>query len=394
MRDQAVSRVAAAVVAFTLMAVTAAAQPPVRQMSGKPLPVSDLSPGTITVRVLRGSLANPVTDHPVVLTGTGQPITVKTNASGRAEFTGLTPGARVSAEATVDGEKLLSEPFEVPHAGGIRLMLVTAADPGAAPSEPRVPTAAGSIALGDETRFVFEFGQDGFNVFNIIPIVNAAATPVDAAPVVFELPDAAEQVSLMDGSTPQASVAGRRVTVTGPFAPGATVLQFAYTIELRRSTMTLTQKIPADLPQLTVIVQKMGQTDVTSAQFARQRDMQAEGQVYILGHGPAIKAGGAFTLNFTGLPHQPAWPAYTALAIAAAILIGGAWFSMRVAPPTVDAASAKLRARRDRLFAELTDLEAEHRRGAVDPARYEARRRELIESLERVYAQMDEEAAA
>jgi hypothetical protein len=42
----------------------------------------------------------------------------------------------------------------------------------------------------------------------------------------------------------------------------------------------------------------------------------------------------------------------------------------------------------------LTDLEQQHQNGAVDPDRYAERRRELIGDLERVYAELDEEAAA
>ena len=47
----------------------------------------------------------------------------------------------------------------------------------------------------------------------------------------------------------------------------------------------------------------------------------------------------------------------------------------------------------NRLFADLTDLEDQHRTGAIDPERFAQRRRELVAALERVYAALDEEAA-
>jgi hypothetical protein len=59
----------------------------------------------------------------------------------------------------------------------------------------------------------------------------------------------------------------------------------------------------------------------------------------------------------------------------------------------VDERRKRLDTRRDRLFAELTTLEQQHREQAIDPERYAARRRELVKALERVYAQLDDEAA-
>ena len=102
--------------------------PDARQMSGVPLPVGDLPPGTVTVRVVRGSMANVIQDQPVELTGGPSPRSEKTNQSGRAEFTGLAPGTRVRASTTVNGERLESQEFAVPATGGIRVALV-ATDP-------------------------------------------------------------------------------------------------------------------------------------------------------------------------------------------------------------------------------------------------------------------------
>src|SRR5205085_1762118 len=72
-----------------------AQMPDPRQMSGIPLPVGDLSPGTVTARVIRGQLSNPVDDQVVELTGAGGTKTARTDKAGRATFTGLTPGTRV-----------------------------------------------------------------------------------------------------------------------------------------------------------------------------------------------------------------------------------------------------------------------------------------------------------
>jgi hypothetical protein len=77
-------------------------------MSGVPLPVADLPPGTVTVRVVRGAMTNVIPGQLVELTGGPSTLSAKTNDAGRAEFSGLQPGTRVRASTTVNGERLES----------------------------------------------------------------------------------------------------------------------------------------------------------------------------------------------------------------------------------------------------------------------------------------------
>ena len=63
----------------------AAQMPDARQMSGIPRPDPQLATGTVTVRVARGSFANPVVSLTVDLTGGSSPKQATTNAEGRAE---------------------------------------------------------------------------------------------------------------------------------------------------------------------------------------------------------------------------------------------------------------------------------------------------------------------
>src|SRR5204862_957653 len=90
-----------------------AQMPDPRQMSGIPLPVADLPAGTVTVRVVRGAITNVLTGQLVELTGGPSPLSAKTNDAGRAEFSGLQPGARVKAVTTVNGERIESQEFAV-----------------------------------------------------------------------------------------------------------------------------------------------------------------------------------------------------------------------------------------------------------------------------------------
>jgi hypothetical protein len=381
--------------------VDARQMPDPRQMSGVPLPVADLPAGTVTVRVIRGSLANPVASQTVELVGAGSPSRGVTNDSGRAEFTGLAPGTRVRAVATVGGERVESQEFAVPPRGGIRLMLVaadrsdtsaTSSDPAGSPAAPAQP---GSVVLGDESRFVFEVGEDGLSVFYILQIQNATAALVQPEkPIVFELPANAGRATLLEGSSPQAAVSGRELKVAGPFAPGRTLVQLAFTVPMRASNLEIEQKLPLTLMHVAVVTQKVGDMRFNSPQIAEQRDMPAQGNLYIAGRGGAVQAGEVLRFSFSGLPHHSTWPRNLALVLAALVLAGGVWSSLRggsAAP--LDARRQELETARDRLFEELTALELRHREHQIDPDHYAERRRELIIALERVYTALDDSVA-
>jgi hypothetical protein len=170
-------------------------------------------------------------------------------------------------------------------------------------------------------------------------------------------------------------------------------VQFAYTLPYSGDTHTLTQRIPAALAQLSVAVQKVGQTKVSSAQLSSQREMTAEGQPYIVGQGPPLPAGTDITFVLSGLPHAPTWPRNAAVALAMIVLASGAFAALR--GKTGGATERRrLEGERERLFAELTALEAAHRAAAIAPRAYASRRREIVAALEGVYAALDETAAA
>lgn len=389
------------VAAFVVTAGIASAQmPDPKQMSGLPLPVGNIPVGTVTVRVIRGQLTKPLPGETVELAGPAMtPRSAKTDESGRAQFSGLAPGTRVHATATIDGETLESREFEVPSQGGIRLMLVaTDAAAGKGGEGPRASgqgAVPGSVALGQQSRFVIELGDDGLNVFNILQIVNSTSAPVQvASPLVFTLPPEARGAGLLEGSTPNAIAAKGNITVKGPFPPGNTVVQFAYTLPFAGDTMTIRQTMPASMAQLIVVAQKSGDMRMSSPQIAQHREMPAEGQTYMLGQGPGLNAGDTVAITLTGLPHEARWPRYLALTLAAAVLVGGAFLARRRTADPDDLRQRKLHADRDRLLAQLATLEEQHRHGSVDEGRYTSRRAELLASLERVYAALDEGVAA
>jgi hypothetical protein len=305
--------------------------PDPKQMSGMPLQVPDLPVGTVTARVIRGQLSNPLEGQTVQLIGAGSAQTSKTDSAGRATFSSLTPGTRVRMSVTVDGEKIESQEFDVPGQGGVRVMLV-ATDPATearAAEEKKLseePAVDGAVVLGDQSRFVIEIGDDTLNVFNIMQIVNTAKRRVQTqAPLVFELPKDAVGAGLLEGSSQNAVAAGNKVTVNGPFAPGTTTVQFAYSLPLGSESISIDQRMPAPLTQVSVVAQKAPGMELASPQLKEHRDMSAEGQAYIVGQGGSVGAGQIVTLTLSGLPHRPTWPRNVALLLAGVILVAGGW---------------------------------------------------------------------
>jgi len=257
------------------------------------------------------------------------------------------------------------------------------------------PAQPGAVVLGDDSRFVFEFGDGSISVFNILQILNTGQTPVDlSGPMIFELPTGATGATVLQGSSKQATAVNGRIVVAGPFAPGPTLVQFGYSMPYSSGTLTFEQAMPAPLGRLLVLAQKSGEMRLASPQMTEQREMTAEGNVYVVGQGPAVAAGSPIAFQFSGLPHAPRWPRFVALGLAALILAIGAWASWRPSRPTAKTgAVSRLEARRTQLFAELTGLEQQQRDGQIDAAAYARRRAEIVSALERIYAEIDRQAA-
>src|SRR4051812_28988266 len=95
------------------------------RMSGIPRPDAQVPAKTVTVRLIRGELANRVTNHEVVLEGADGKVVQKqkTDEDGRATFSGL-GGGPFRAKASADGVDLTSQPIELPPEVGVRVMLV------------------------------------------------------------------------------------------------------------------------------------------------------------------------------------------------------------------------------------------------------------------------------
>jgi hypothetical protein len=391
------SRVAVAALLILCVPGALAAQfqmPDPKQMSGIPRPVTDLPDGSISVRLIRGQLSNNITNHVVELRVGDRLLKANTDAAGRAQFDSVTAGATVRAVADVDGEHLESQEFAAPRQGGIRLMLV-ATDASKSAAGQTLTPVAGQIVIGS-ARFVIEPREDTIDLYYILDVTNGGARPVTTGePFAFVMPAGSGHCSMLEGSSPIARVNGTRVTVQGPFPPGSTAVQVACGVAASDSSLTVEQRFPAGIERPAVIVKRVGATRLVSPQLTNQQELTSEGERYIAAVGPPIAAGQPISLWLQDLPRQSAVPRWIALVTAGAIVLAGAWASIR-RPRGADGRGAERRrllGERSRLLNELVRLEQDRRTGQGDDRRYTARREELLSALEQIYAALDRDGA-
>jgi hypothetical protein len=385
-----------------LLAVLLGAQPSLAQvampdasaMAGVPLPAGDVPNGTVTVRVLRERMGNNIAGQVVTLRVGSTTRTATTDEQGRATFDGLAAGTAVQATVTVDGEVLTSQDFPVPARGGVRVALISGiqkvaeAEKAAAAAGAREPARPGVVEFGPESRIIFEFQNDTLTVFYLLEVVNNARTPIDiGGPIIMELPTGASGVSMMQGSSPSASVRADILTITGPFAPGKTMAQLGFSLPQAGAATVVEQKWPVALGQLFVAAEKVGTMELSSPQLTETRDMTSEGQVFIMGTGGRLNAGDTLVVNLSGMPAHSHMPRNIALAAAALVFAVGVWMAMSPAAARATE-DAKLEKRRERVLAEVVALERKRQQKPLS-APDEARLERLTSDLEKILAALD-----
>jgi hypothetical protein len=363
---------------------------------GRALPAPELPVGTVTVRVVREAIGNNIVGQEVRLTVAGSARTAHTDAEGRAEFPGLPSGAEVRAETTVNGEPLVSETLTVPGSGGVRVILVAGMKEAAtraqqqAAAEAAAPPVKGVVTLGPNSRVAIEFQDDALQMFYILDIVNNARARVDiGGPLILDLPEGAGGATILQGSSPTATVSGDRLTVTGPFAAGATSVQVAFRLAHTGPDLEVQQTWPVALEQLTVAAEKVGALSIASPQFSTVGEIKtSDGTPFLLASGAAMPAGSTLTIRISNLPSHSQVPRQVALALAATILGLGAWLAF-TARSSARPPRTRLIGRRDELLSELAAIERRLRRGESS-ARDVTRRPALLAELEEIYGELDE----
>jgi hypothetical protein len=105
-----------------------------------PLFVEDLPVGTVSVRITRPSMTEPIAGAAVVGSwttkdGKQKSATLKTGDDGRAIFSDIPPGSTFGAKTAVEGENLATAQFTVPDQGGTRLLVMVGAQAAEAMNE-------------------------------------------------------------------------------------------------------------------------------------------------------------------------------------------------------------------------------------------------------------------
>jgi hypothetical protein len=299
----------------------------------------------------------------------------------------------------VDGERIESQTFNTPPDAGVRLVLVAgaAAGAGAATASPMPAAGPGEVVFGGDSRIQIEFDDDTMEVFYLLNLVNPSSAPVTpASELVFELPAAAQQAATLEGTSPQVTIRGRRVSITGPIPPGSMPVHLAYSLAPEGPDRTIVQRLPATWTQVQVILAGAGAARISSPQFISANSMPGNsGQPFIIGTGGALAANQDFDLTFSGLPSRGRWGRNVSLGLAALILLAGVWAAMSAPSASGDASRrAALIERRDRLMADLVRAEEQRRAGTLDERRYAARHEDLVAQLERVYGELDRQPGA
>ena len=160
------------------------------------------------------------------------------------------------------------------------------------------------MVLGGNSRIIFEFPDDLMRVFYMLEIVNNARNRVDiGGPLIIDLPEGAAGASPLEGSSPQATVGGSRITVTGPFASGVTPVQVGFQLPFSTSSTTIEQKWPVPIEQVTVASQKArrGLVRVAAVLVGWRRQGRGRDDVHP-GQRARHAAGGTLRMQVSGLP--------------------------------------------------------------------------------------------
>lgn len=304
----------------------ASGQMDIKQASGIPLPDSSLPAGTVSVRVVRETFANNLPGIDVVFTADGASKTVKTGEDGRAQMNGLKPGTRLKVSAVVGSERLESQEVTIADSA-IRFVLVASGPAGSATAAMRAaPAVPGQVILGPQSRIVADYSDERLNIYYALQIVNGGSAPVDiGGPLLINLPSEARGAGLMEASTPQAKVAGSRVTVLGPFAPGVTSVNVAFELPYSGPTAHLQQKWPVEAQPFGIFALKTGDLDLVSSQMSTKQSSVQQGQPLVMGLLAQVPTGQSLDVDITGLPHHAVWPRNVALGSAGTIALLGLW---------------------------------------------------------------------
>ena len=203
--------------------------PDPKQMSGIPRPVTDLPNGTVSVRVIRGSCPTTSQSSGRAARGLARCRTAKTDEAGRAEFGNAAAwrhdqggGGRRRRASRVAGVSGAGAGRHSADAGRDRQV-----ERGRAP--PRSDAPGGDRRGRDRRRDRASSSSRATRplpVYYLLDITNNARAPVNPpTPSRSTCRQVRSASTILEGSSPQATVTGTSVQVAGPFPPGQHLVQ-------------------------------------------------------------------------------------------------------------------------------------------------------------------------
>jgi hypothetical protein len=153
-----------------------------------PLFVEDLPVGSVSVRIARPSMTEPIVGADVVGSwttkdGKAKSATVKTGADGRAIFAGVPVSSTFGAKATIEGKELATAQFAVPAQGGTRLLMIIGAQADEAMSEMAKGVHAGALGktsdlsvlrISSDSRMMVELREDAIGIMQNLLVENTS----------------------------------------------------------------------------------------------------------------------------------------------------------------------------------------------------------------------------
>jgi len=408
----------ASVTALLLFAASLSAHAAGEQdMAARPLMVGDLPVGTVTVRVGRGSLTNAAVGAKVEATvraaGKADKRTEETKADGRATFSGLPVGAEFQAEVVVDGEHLQTAAFPIPDQGGARLMLVSSTGDGegkAAETAAAANPHAGGHAHGEGTdeasvagqtsdpsvlhvsnssKFLIDLREDALAIMENLVLENTSGQifRAGAAGLPIPLPAGANNTSSIEGGA-HLDIAEDATVLLREAIPPANSQGIPVQARLGffvptagQSTLTIRQPMPFGLDGPLIMVPERSHLTLAApglqALAPQADDEGAPMRIYQLA---SVPRNGVLAITVSGVPRRGGLGKMIAAALVALLVLA---VLLGLRRPK---GGKKSDGRREKLFAELVEVERACRAAGADDVPLAARRAELVAAIEAVDA--------
>lgn len=336
----------------------------VADATGKPMPDTDVTLGILYNSVAKGESRKRVAKS--------------TDATGRAVFPSLETGTGVAYRAMVtkDGATFAVPPFQLPAKRGMRALLhvypVT--------SDVKEAVVATQAILYAEVKDDRVQIQEAFRIYNL---GRTAWVPKD---YVVPLPPGFTAFATQQGMTDVGidAVPGQGVKLRGTIGPGQHVLEFRWQLPYSgQADVSFDVGMPANVAAARVIAPaSKGMTlevpgfplPQSTSDGMGQRALVTEKQM--LREGPALSS---VTVSIKGLPTVGPGRVVATLLAVGGIILG-------IVSATNRPKRTIKRAQREKLLADLADLERARERGDVGPKTYVRARREILDDIARTLA--------